>query len=74
MEFNERIAELREKQGLTQTQLGEKLNISQRKISRLETKDTKGNIITDIKTLCEYYNISADYILGLTDEPRKLHE
>ena len=25
-----------------------------------------------IKTLAQYYNISADYLLGLTDEPRKL--
>ena len=25
-----------------------------------------------VKPMCEHYNISADYLLGLTDEPRPL--
>lgn len=36
-EFGERISALRKKQGLTQLQLAEKLNVSNKTISRWET-------------------------------------
>ncbi len=71
MKFNERIRALREDSDKTQTELAVILNTNQRKISRLETGGCEPSL-SDIKLLCEHYNLSADYILGFTDEPSPL--
>jgi len=64
MKFNEIIRALREDREpkITQKELAESLNTNQRKISRLETGEAEPNIY-DIKMLCKYYNVSADYLL-----------
>lgn len=72
MEFYQRIREQREDKDLSQTEVGEKTGMTQRKISRLENNATQPTT-AEIKTLCEFYNLSADYLLGLIDEPRPLH-
>ncbi len=64
MEFNEKIRYLREEKNLTQTQLGEKLNMHQMKISRMETGSAEPSL-NDIRELCSFFNVSADYLLGL---------
>lgn len=62
-----RIKELREDKDLLQKEIAEILNITQRNYSYLETGKT--DIPTDILIKLSYfYNISIDYILGLTDE------
>ena len=71
MNFNERIRALREDCDKTQTEIAEILNTNQKKISRLETGECEPNL-NDIKQLCQYYNLSADYILGFTDTPKPL--
>lgn len=72
MKFNEIIYNLREDKEpqMTQTELGKELNITQRKISYLEKGKIEPNI-EDIITYCKYFNVSADYILGLTNDKRK---
>lgn len=72
MEFYQRIREQREDRDLNQTEVGERTGMTQRKISRLENNATQPTT-TEIKILCEFYNLSADYLLGLIDEPRPLH-
>ena len=52
----------------TQIEVGEKCGISQRKLSFIEKGITEPNI-RDLKELCLFYNVSADYILGLPDLP-----
>lgn len=64
MTFGERLRELRQDRGLTQKQLGEELNTTQRKISYLET-DKNEPSIEDLKLLCLFFEVSADYFLGL---------
>ncbi len=64
--FSERIRALREDRDLNQTDIAEILGTNQRKISRLETGDCEPNI-EDIKNYCIYFNISADFLLGLSD-------
>jgi len=68
MKINERLKALREenKKPLTQFQLGKALNKSQRAISRLETGESHLQD-DDIIAYCEFYNVSADYILGLPE-------
>ena len=64
--FN-RIKELREDNDLTQTNIGEKINIPQRTYSYYENGQRVIPPFILIK-LSEYYNVSVDYLLGLTDE------
>ena len=61
--FGEKIRLLRENGGLNQTQLGKAVNMTQRKISYMEN-DTYEPSMEDIRVLCKYYNVSADYLLG----------
>lgn len=71
MKWYERCKELREdmEPKTTQTQLGKIFNMSQKKISRLETG--KAQITPDeIKTYCKYFKVTADYLLGMSDEKK----
>lgn len=64
MEYYERIRALREDHNLNQTHVAKILNTSQSFYSKYEL----GKIplpIHHLKALCEYYKVSADYILGL---------
>ena len=68
MKTAQRIRLLRENEELTQTQIAELLHTSQTVYSRYER-----NLPIDyLYTLCKFYNVSADYILGFSDTPRKL--
>lgn len=65
----ERLRQLREELGYTQEQLSEKLNIGVTQIWRYENGETKPN--TEVLTkIAQALNVSADYLLGLTDEPK----
>lgn len=65
-EYNEILRELREDKEPkpTQSEVGERCGITQRKLSFIENGTTEPSI-QDIKALCLYYGVSADYILGL---------
>lgn len=71
MEFKERIRGLREDIDKTQTEIAIIFNTTQKKISRLETGQTQPTI-EEIKQYCYYFNKSADYILGFTNDPKPL--
>lgn len=66
LSFGERIRNLREDADLNQTQLGEALNMTQRKISYIECGRYEPSI-EDIVALCRYFDVSADFLLGLKD-------
>lgn len=64
-----RIRDLREDADLTQKQMGEILNCSQRIYSNYERGDV--DIPTQILIrLAEFHKTSVDYLLGLTNEKR----
>lgn len=63
--YRDKIRELREDKDLTQKQIAMILHTSQRVYSRYETGSAKMPI-HHLKTLCEFYQVSADYILGLS--------
>lgn len=63
MSLGEKIRLLREEKELNQTELGDALHMTQRKISYLEN-DRYEPSVDDIKALCRYFNVSADYFLG----------
>ena len=61
--LGEKIRLLREDKELNQTELGKAVNMTQRKISYLEN-DKYEPSMEDIKALCRFFNVSADYLLG----------
>ena len=65
-----RIRDLREDRDLKQRQLAEYLNCSQQVYSNYELGQR--DIPTDVLIrLSEFYNVSVDYILDLTSDPRR---
>lgn len=68
-----RIRDLREDRDLTQKKMGEILSCSQRVYSNYERGEL--DIPTEILIkLARYYEVSVDYILGLTDHPKGSRE
>jgi len=64
-----RIRDLREDNDLTQKQMAQKLNCSQQVYSNYELGQR--DIPTDILIkLSNFYKVSTDYILGLTNNPK----
>ena len=61
--FGEKIRLLREDKELNQTELGEALGMTQRKISYLECGRYEPSF-DDLRALCRYFQVSADYLLG----------
>ena len=71
MKLSQRIRAMREDHDLTQTDIAKLLNTSQTVYSRYE-RDERTLPTEMLYTLALYYNIYADYLLGLTDEPKAL--
>ncbi|KHD43875.1 helix-turn-helix domain-containing protein [Streptococcus hongkongensis] len=63
-----RIKDLREDCDLTQEYLAKYLSCSQSSYSKIEAGKRQLPIDYLIK-ISEFYNVSTDYILGLTDKP-----
>ena len=63
MTYGEKLRLLREEKELNQTQLAQAVNMTQRKVSYLEN-DRYEPSVGDIRALCRYFNVSADYLLG----------
>lgn len=66
--YGERLRQLRNKKNWIIEEVAEKLEISRSTYAGYETEDRKPPIHNLIK-LSKLYNVSVDYILGLTDEP-----
>lgn len=64
--LGERIAEQRKKLGLSQEELAEKLNISQKSISKYELGDRKPQYKVLVR-MAEYFGVTVDYLLRSTD-------
>lgn len=67
MDYRVRIKAVREDRDLTQAQIGAVLQKSQQGYNHIEAGRAELKI-DDLKRLCEFYNLSADYLIGLTDE------
>lgn len=66
-----RIKILREKRGVIQAILATELGITQQTLSKYE-KDVNIIKIDVLKRLAEYFNVTTDYLLGLSDVKRDL--
>ena len=64
MNYEQNIRDLREDREYKQKDIAKILNISQQYYSEYE-KGNRELPIRHLRTLCIFYNVSADYILGL---------
>lgn len=67
MKYIKRIRDLREDNDKTQQEIACVLGTSQTMYARYE-RGANELPVHHLITLCNYYNVSADYILGLSDE------
>lgn len=73
MNYKERLREIREDRDLTQAEIGKLLDKSQQGYNHIEAGRAELKI-EDLVKLCRYYNVSADYIIGLINKPRSYKE
>jgi len=71
MYYNERIKWIRDCRNITQKELAAYLGIKQQQYARYE-KGVNNMPVIYLAKICIYLNISADYILGITDEMREI--
>ena len=71
MNCYERLKHIREDHDLTQKDIADILQTTRQQISKWET-GTQMMGIDKYITLAKHYNVSLDYLAGLTDIPRKL--
>ena len=67
MNYVKRLRDLREDHDKTQQQIADVLGTSQTMYARYE-RGANELPIRHLLTLCEFYNVSADYILGKSDK------
>lgn len=66
MDYRRRLRELREDHDLSQAQVGKIINKSQQGYDHIE-KGRAELKIDDLVTLCQFYEVSADYIIGIDE-------
>lgn len=66
--FGERLFALREQKGLSQQAVADLLKVTRTQISDIENGKS-GTNLDRFYQLCEFYQVSADYLLGITDDP-----
>lgn len=68
--LGQRLRELRQEKQLTLEQLGMKFDVTKQTVSYWEKGDRLPPL--DIVTaLAEYYDVSLDYLAGLSDNPKR---
>ena len=71
--FSQRLQTLRKSAGENQETLGAVIGIGKTGVSEMEN-GRKTTTLEKLAVICQHYNFSADYLLGLTDERRPLRE
>ena len=64
--FCERLKELRNENNLSAKKLAQILNVSDSTVIRWEKEEIVPSI-EHLKNIAQFFNVSADYLLGLTD-------
>ncbi len=64
--FAQRLKSLRKEKGLSQTELAKALNLTQRKISYLETGQFEPDLAI-LWAIGDYFGVSCDYLIGKSE-------
>ena len=66
--FKDRLKQLRLQANLQQKELGAQIGLSANAISMIETGNRETSF-EKLVQLAEYFHVSTDYLLGITDDP-----
>lgn len=69
--YGQRLKGLRKEAKETQADLAALLGVKPNQIVEMEN-GRKTTTFEKLVLICKHYNVSADYLLGLIDEPREL--
>ena len=70
-DYRARLRGVREDRDLPQAEVGKILNKSQQGYNHIEAGRAELKI-DDLVKLCQFYNLTADYLVGLSDQPQKI--
>ncbi len=65
--FSTRLRKLRRDANISQQVLADVIGVSTNQVSQME-KGLKTTSLTRLCLLCDYFHVSADYLLGQTDD------
>ena len=68
-DYRTRLRDVREDRDLTQAEIGKLLNKSQQGYNHIEAGRAELKI-DDLVKLCRFYDLSADYMIGLTNKAK----
>ena len=71
--FAERLLALRKEAGETQEDIAVLLDVKRTQVSEME-RARKTTTVEKLSLLCDHFNVTADYLLGLTDKRRPLEK
>ena len=66
----DRLKELRKSKGLSQREVGEAIGVNERNYRRYEAGDSDP-AATKVVKLADFFEVSADYLLGRSDNPQQ---
>ena len=69
VDYRKRLRDIREDRDFTQAEIGELLNKSQQGYTHIEAGRAELKI-DDLVKLCKFYGLSADYLIGLTNQKK----
>ena len=69
--FSERLKSVRLERKLTQKQVAEGIGVAE-SYYQIYEYGKKEPVVSNLEKLCRCLNVSSDYLLGLSDEPRPL--
>ena len=69
MDYRKRLREVREDRDLTQAEVGKIINKSQQGYNHIEAGRAELKI-DDLKLLCKFYGLSADYLIGISNKEK----
>ena len=73
LDYRTRMKNLREDRDITQAEIGKLLHKSQQGYNHIETGRAELKI-EDLAILCKFYHVSADYLIGLTNDPTPIEK
>ena len=69
--FAQRLRVARAYKGWSQTELARRADLHSVQISKLERGVTQETTVSTIRALCKALGVSADYLLGLSDDMKR---
>ena len=66
--MGQRLFLIRESKGISRKELADFLHVTKTQISDIENGKS-GTNLDRFYQLCKFYQVSADYLLGITDDP-----